>query len=230
MSKKQSSGASKSANSQAEVLRLLQDVLPKTVSDQKLAEKIYSACEKEIAARSRLMHFEKFCAKAELPDLNMESIEEIQRQFEESFGKGRVSVVPHEKKQAATVEVVLNDQVLEGVIKVGTDKNGNEEGEQEFKPKFVPFPVSLETDPELVWVLGRGENLTPQEAAVALSKANDEFWASRQGQQLLRKRVERSFPEFIRRVPSKFLGELGLKRHYKEPEPLKQIKPERARP
>lgn len=222
MSKKQKS------KPQVEVLELLKSILPKAVSDQRLADKIYSACEKEISAKSRVEHFEKFCARAELPDLNMESVDEVQRQFEESFGKGTVSLIPHPKKGAASVEVVVDGEVLEGVIKVG--KNGeSKEEEAEFKPKYVPFPVSLESDPELVWVLARGENLTPEEGAVLLSKTQDDFWASKQGQKLIRDRVERSFPEFISRVPSKMLSEIGLKRHYKEPEPVKQLKPARNR-
>jgi hypothetical protein len=210
---------------QFEALELLKNVLPKTVRDQKLVEKIYSACEKEISAKVKVESFQKFCARAELPDLHTASVKEIQKQFEESFGKGTVSVVPHPKKQAATVEVVLDGEVLEGVVKVGAT-NGSEENEDEFKPKYVPFPVSLESDPELVWVLARGENLTPEEAAITLTKTQGDFWASKQGQKLIRDRVEKTFAEFISRVPSKMLGESGLKRHYKEPEPLKQIRPE----
>ena len=42
-------------------------------------------------------------------------IEEIQKQFEDSFGKGAVSVLAHPKKQAATVEVVIDGEVLEGL-------------------------------------------------------------------------------------------------------------------
>src|SRR4051812_12301318 len=90
--------------------------------------------------------------------------------------------------------------------------------------KFVPFPVCLPTDPELVWMLGKRENLTAEEAGILLSKVEDEFWASKAGQKLIRDRVERSFPEFVARVPSKMLTEVGLKRHYKEPEPIKAIK------
>jgi hypothetical protein len=131
--------------------------------------------------------------------------------------------VPHPKKQAATVEVVLDGEVLEGVVKVGAN-GGEEEGEDEFKPKYVPFPVSLEADPELVWVLARGENLTPEEAAITLTKTQDDFWSSKQGQKLIRDRVDKSFAEFISRVPAKMLSEGGLKRHYKEPEALKQLR------
>jgi len=146
---------------QFEALELLKNVLPKTLTDQKLVEKIYSACEKEITSKVRVESFQKFCARAELPNLETGSVKEIQKQFEDSFGKGAVSVVPHPKKQAATVEVVLDGEVLEGVVKVGTS-NGDEEGEDEFKPKYVPFPVSLPSDPELVWALARGETLRPR--------------------------------------------------------------------
>ena len=65
---------------------------------------------------------------------------------------------------------------------------------------------------------------TPDEAGIALSKAQDDFWASKTGQKLLRDRVERCFPEFISRVPSKLLSEAGLKRHYKDPEPVKRLR------
>jgi hypothetical protein len=211
---------------QFEALELLKNVLPKTLSDQKLVEKIYSACEKEITSKVRVESFQKFCARAELPNLETGSVKEIQKQFEDSFGKGAVSVIPHPKKQAATVEVVLDGEVLEGVVKVGTS-NGEEEGEDEFKPKYIPFPVSLQSDPELVWVLARGENLTPEEAAITLTKTQEDFWASKQGQKLIRDRVEKTFAEFMSRVPGKMLGEGGLKRHYKEPEPLKQLRVER---
>jgi len=37
--------------------------------------------------------------------------------------------------------------------------------------------------------------------------------------------VERSFPEFIARVPAGLLGDVGLKRHYKLPETVKVLRP-----
>ncbi len=221
MAKKQKS------NPEGQLLALLKDVLPKAVSDEKLVEKIYAACEREISAKVRVHSFQEFCTRAEVPDLEDNTIEEIQKQFENSFGKGTVTIVPHLKKQAATVEVVVDGEVLEGVVRVGKNGSGEgDDGDPEFKPKFVPFPVSLATDPELVWTFGRGENLTPEEAAISLGKAQEDFWASKQGQTLLhKKRVEKNFAEFVSRVPSKFLSELGLKRHYKEPEPVKQLRP-----
>ena len=66
--------------------------------------------------------------------------------------------------------------------------------------------------------------MSPEEAGTALSKLEEEFWASKTGQKLIRDRVERSFPEFIARVPSGLLSEVGLMRHYKTPEPVKLLR------
>lgn len=217
--------AKKSGNRNAEVLALLKDILPKAVSDQKLVQTIYTACEAQISTRVKAESFDKFCNRVHLPDLENESVEDVVRQFEESFGAGNVTVVPDPEQNTAKVEVVLGDKTLTGMVKPGP--RPEEEEEPEFKPKFVPFPVALESDPELVWVLGRGENLTTEEAAILLTKTQDEFWASKTGQNLIRKkRLDRTFPEFISRVPSKMLSESGLKRHYKEPEALKQLRRE----
>jgi hypothetical protein len=88
----------------------------------------------------------------------------------------------------------------------------------------VPFPVCLPGDKELVWLMGKRENMSPDEAGIALTKAEEEFWASKTGQKLIRDRVERSFPEFIARAPAGVLNERGLKRHYKTPEPIKSLR------
>lgn len=210
-------------NQELQLLNLLRTVLPKAVPDAKLADKIYSALEKEITAKERVGAFEKFCKRTELPDLEKKTLNEVKEQFEASFGKGTVSVVPHTAKEAVTIEVETPDGIFEGVIKVGANV-GDGEGDDELKATFVPFPVAMETDPELVWMLARDERMTPSDAAIALTKAQENFWESKAGQQHLRKRVERTFPEFIAKVPSKALVEVGLKRHYKDPEPVKQIK------
>ncbi len=96
--------------------------------------------------------------------------------------------------------------------------------EQEITLKFVPFPVCMAGDKELVWLLAKRENLTPEEAGIALSKIEEEFWASKTGQKLIRDRVDRCFPEFIARVPAGMLNEVGLKRHYKTPEAIKGMR------
>jgi hypothetical protein len=84
--------------------------------------------------------------------------------------------------------------------------------------------VSLPEDPELVWLLARREDLGPDEAARALAKIEEEFWATEKGQQLQRDHIEKTFAEFITHVPASALTESGLKRHYKEPEALKTLR------
>lgn len=212
-----------------QLLSLLKSVLPKAVPDPKLAEKIYSAFEREISAKERASAFGKVCHRTELPNLEDKTLKEVKEQFEPSFGKGTVAVVAHPGKKAVTVEVETPNGILEGVIKVGARAEGDGAEEEEVKAKFVPFPVAMETDPELVWMLARNERMTPDEASIALAKAQDGFWESKAGQQHLRNRVERTFSEFIAKVPSKALGETGLKRHYKEPEPVKKMKMLKAR-
>lgn len=220
-------------NQEEQLLELLKSVLPKAVPDPKLADKIFSALENELSVKERMAAFEKFCKRTPLPDLEKKSLSEVQKHFEESFGKGAVSLVPHPAKEAVTVEVETKDGILESVIKVGAKGAGTGEegveGEEEVKPKFVPFPIAMPSDPELVWMLGRDERMTPEEGSIALNKVQENFWESKAGQQHLRNRVERTFPEFISKVPSKMLNEVGLKRHYKDPEPVKQIKILKAR-
>jgi len=210
--------------SEMQLLELLKTILPKAVPDPKLAQKILSACESEIRAKNRVVSFDRFCQTCQLPDLKPETVAEVKAQLEQSFGEGKVSLVPHPQKKAVSVEVVLPDEFFEGVIRIKSPEEGEGEPEDEIKPKFTPFPVALPGDPELIWMLARPENRSSEEAAIALTQVQDEFWESKAGQKLLRDRVERSFPEFIARAPAKMLSEVGLKRHYKEPEPVKQLK------
>jgi hypothetical protein len=73
-------------------------------------------------------------------------------------------------------------------------------------------------------MLARRENLSPEEAAMALHRAEEDFWGSKTGQKLIRDRVERTLAEFISRAPASLLGELGLRRHYKIPEAIKVLR------
>jgi hypothetical protein len=209
-------------NKDGQLLELLKKVLPKTISDPKLAEKVYNACQEELKAKNKVSSFEKFCEKCELPDLKAATVSEVKEQFEASFGKGAVTVKADAEKEMIKVEVNVGEDTFHGTVKVRPV--GEVDEEQEVPLKFVPFPVCLPADPELVWVLGRHENLTPDEGCIKLTKLQEDFWASKTGQKLLKDRVERSFPEFISRAPAKALTELGLKRHYKEPEPIKALR------
>lgn len=207
--------------SEAQVLELLKNVLPKATRDQQLAGRIYQAVESELKAKARVAAFQKFCDRVALPDLDAKTVSDVKLQLAESFDGGDVTLKPNRKEQSLAVEIGLPDGTqLSSHIKV-REGAAEESDEQEVALKFVPFPVCLPGDPELVWVLGRHENLSPEEGSVALAKVEEEFWASKTGQKLLRDRMERSFPEFISRVPGGMLSEVGLKRHYKTPEPIK---------
>ena len=210
--------------SEVQLLELLKKVLPKATHDAQLAGEIYRAVELELKTKAKATAFEKFCAKVELPDLEAKSIEAVKAQLSSSFGEADVTLKPKRKEQSLAVEVALpNGTQLDGEIKVNPNAGQELSDEQEVSLKFVPFPVCLPGDKELVWLLAKRENMSPEEAGIALSKLEEDFWGSKAGQKMLRDRVERSFPEFIARVPGGMLGEVGLKRHYKAPEPIKLL-------
>jgi hypothetical protein len=210
---------------ETQLLELLKQVLPEAAPDPDLAGRIYQAVENALSDRARMAAFEKFCAQVALPDLEPARLAEVREQFEASFGDGEVRLEPDPAANRLAVEVTLPDgRELSSAIPVNPDAVTEEEAAPRLQ--FVPFPVALAGDPELIWLLGREENLTADEAGVALHTLEGDFWASKSGQRLLRQRVERSFPEFIARVPAKLLREAGLKRHYKEPEPVKIHQPD----
>lgn len=209
-----------------QVLELLRRVLPKATDDAKLASRILDAVEQELRQKARATAFEKFCTKCPLPNLDPESIKEVQQDLAASFGEGDVTVKPNRKEGTLAVEVALPDgSQFSSLIKVNANATPAEDDDGEPTPKYVPFPVCLPGDPELVWLLAKRENVGPDEAAIALTRAEEEFWASKTGQKLQQDRVEKSFPEFISRAPAGLLGDVGLKRHYKEPEPIKVLRP-----
>jgi hypothetical protein len=211
-------------NVEAQLLNLLKQVLPKATHDPHLAGQIYQAIEQELKAKNRTRAFEKFCTECELPDLEPKSVQAVKSQLADAFGGGDVTLKPNRKDKSLAVEVALSDgSQFSSEIKVrpASEQAGEE---QEITLKFVPFPVALPGDKELVWMMAKRENMTAEEAGIALTKIEEDFWASKTGQKLLRDRVERSFPEFISRAPAGMLSELGLKRHYKTPEPIKVLR------
>jgi hypothetical protein len=209
---------------QAQLLDLLRAVLPKIAPDPAFAEKIYSACEAELRAKNQVHSFETFCERIELPDLEPKTVEEVKQHFAAGFGDADMDLVPDDEGKGLSVDVSLPDGTQFHsripVRPVAPDAGD----EPEVALKFVAFPVALPGDPELAWALAKRENLTNEEAAIALTKIEDDFWASKTGQKLLRDRVERSFPEFIARVPAGLLADAGLKRHYKLPETVKVLR------
>jgi hypothetical protein len=221
MSKKESKSTKTKQDEQARLLALLKTVLPKATHDAELAGKIYEAIEAELRTKNRVASFQKFCDRLPLPDLESKTVDEVKLQLAAAFGEGDVTIQPNKKDKSLAVEVSLPDGTqFNTEIKVRATPPEESE-EQEVVLKFAPFPVSLPGDPELTWLLAKRENMSPDEAGIALAKAEEEFWASKPGQKMLRDRVEKSFPEFISRAPAGLLTELGLKRHYKMPEPIR---------
>jgi hypothetical protein len=215
---------------EVQLLALLKKVLPKAAPDPELAGRIYSAVEAELKSKAKVAAFEKFCARVELPDLEAKTLDDVKLQLSAAFGEGDLTIKPNRSEKNLQVEVSLPDGTqLDTSIPVRPVAADDESGDPEMTLKFVPFPVSLPGDPELIWLLAKRENLSPDEAGIALTKAQDDFWASKTGQKLLRDRVERCFPEFISRAPAGMLSEGGLKRHYKTPEPVKVLRPELVR-
>ena len=206
---------------QAQLLALLKQVLPKAAPDPVLAERIYQAIEAELRAKNQATSFKKFCDRLPLPDLESKTLDEVKLQLASAFGAGDVTIQPNKKEKSLTVEVSLPDGSQFNTEIKCRPTPPEESEEPEITLKFMPFPVSLPGDPELTWLLGKRENLSPDEAGLALAKAEEEFWASKTGQKLQRDRVEKSFPEFISRAPAGLLTELGLKRHYKTPESIR---------
>jgi len=208
----------KKKSNESQLLELLKKILPKATDDAKLAQKIFSAVELELKAKVRTTSFKDFCEKVELPNLDATTVVDVTRQLKDAFGAGDVNVRVDKKEQLLEVEVDLPDGKLSHQIKVRPVTEESEE--QEIKLKFIPFPVALPGDQELVWLLAKRENMSPEEAGISLSKIEEDFWASKTGQKLLRDRVDRTFPEFIQRAPAGLLSDVGLKRHYKTPEPI----------
>ena len=214
---------------QAQLLNLLRIILPKVAPDPALAEKIYSAFEAELRIKNRASSFEKFCERIPLPDLEANTLAEVKQQLVAGFGEADLELEPNEDGKGLRMDVSLPDGT-QFHSRILVRPNAPEASDEpEITLKFVPFPVALPGDPEMIWALAKRENLNPDEAAIALTKIEDDFWASKTGQKLIRDRVERSFPEFIARVPAGLLGDLGLKRHYKLPEPVKVLRGERKK-
>jgi len=214
-----------SKSNETQLLELLKKVLPKATHDPKLAGKILEAVEFELKAKSRGKAFEKFCARVEVPDLEPATLDQVKKELVSAFGDADITLKPNRKEKSLAVEIALPDGAqFSGELRVNPNAGAVNEEEELPVAKFIPFPVCLPGDKELVWMLARRENLSPQEGAIGLTKAEDEFWGSKTGQKLLRDRVDRSFPEFIARVPAGMLSESGLKRHYKTPEAIKPLR------
>ena len=205
---------------EAMFLALLEKVLPKATKDPHLASTIYEEVAKEVRLAKNLQAFDKFCENGALPNVDPSTMEEFASEMATKFGEENVTITPDEEGKKVAVEITLPDRTITSEVKV----DATIALEEEIKVPFVPFPVSLPEDPELVWVMARHEDLGPDEAARALANIEAEFWETRKGLDLQKKRVEKCFAEFITHVPASALKDSGLKRHYKTPETLQTLR------
>jgi len=140
------------------VLDLLRAVLPKVAPDLAWADKIYAACEVELRAKNRVVSFEKFCDRIELPDLEPKTVEEVKQHFVAGFADADLDIQPDEENKALAVDVSLPDGTqfhqLIRVRPVGPESTDD----PEVTLKFVSFPVALPGDKELAWALAKRES------------------------------------------------------------------------
>lgn len=202
-------------------LALLQQVLPKATNDTALASTIYDAVAKQVQLRNHVASFEKFCEKGSIPDLKEQTVAEFKSQLATNFGEANVVVEPKEEEKTLAVEIALPDRVIASAVKV---IHPDEVPEEQAKMPFVPFPVALPEDPELVWLLARREDFSADEAVRSLASIEEEFWATKAGQKLLKEIGERNFADFISAVPAAALADSNMKRLYKAPETLKTLR------
>ncbi len=209
-------------------LDILQAILPNATKDPKLTTRIIKAVKKELLVKEQAKAFERFCKKTAVPNLEPESVKGVENIMQESFTDSEVVVKPMKAEEIMAVEVT-DKEGIQYYGELRLDPNAppvDDPDAQNYKPKFVPFPVALPGDPENVWFLAKREDLSNDDAGRILSELQADFWESRSGQRALRKGAERAFPDFIDRVPAGILREVGLKRHYKQPEALKVIRVE----
>ena len=205
---------------EAMFLALLEKVLPKATKDPHLASSIYDEVAKEVRLAKNLQAFDKFCETGALPDVEQDTIKQFCDELDTKFGAGNVDVRVDEDGKKVGVEIKLPDRTVSAEVKV----DATIALEEEVKVPFVAFPVALPEDPELTWLLARREDLGPDEAARALANIEAEFWETRKGLELQKKRVEKCFAEFIIHVPASALKDSGLKRLFKTPEALKELR------
>ena len=145
-------------------------MLPKATKDLHLASAIYDEVAKEVHLLKSIESFEKFCETGALPDIAPETVANFQSELAVKFGEANVALTPDEKGTEVAVEIALPDRTMSSRIKVDPTV-----AEEEVKVPFVPFPVALPDDPELVWLLARREDLGPDEALRALAKIEEGF-------------------------------------------------------
>src|SRR5260221_10398348 len=113
-----------------------------------MARTISWEVDREVRLRKALESFEKLCERGAMPNLAPETVAELQSELSAKFGEGNVTLTPDENEKNVAVEIGLPDRTVTSRVKVQAEGVDTSEGDP--KPRFVPLPISLPEDPELV--------------------------------------------------------------------------------
>lgn len=199
-----------------QVVEHLKKILPALIPVS-VAGDVVEWFEREFARRNIATTFEKFLERCELPDLSDASVQEVRNQLNAAFGPENVTLKVNQMVEGLDIVLKQKEGDLAGQIRVHPTTEANL-GQA---LKYISFPVALPGDPELTWNFAKLENMTNYDAGRLLEKVVQDFWKSKKGQKLIRDRVNCCFAEFVNHVPAAMLREVGLKRHYKEPEAIR---------
>jgi hypothetical protein len=83
---------------------------------------------------------------------------------------------------------------------------------------WVPFPVADPSNPQLVWELGRDDQVAPEVALKGLYQLESVFWKTLKGQQLAKH--SKTFECFLSNASPTGLGRCGIRRHYRQSKEL----------
>ena len=78
----------KSGMNEARFLSLLEKVLPRATQDPHLATRIYDEVQKEVRLIAHVEAFEKFCEKGSIPDVEPETMANLQTQLASELRRG----------------------------------------------------------------------------------------------------------------------------------------------
>ena len=146
----------------------------------------------------------------------------MKQQFVTAFSEGDVTIQPNKKRKSLAVEVVLPDGSQFNTEIKCRPVAPEDDGEQGSAVEVCAVPRwrCRATRNSGAWLLAKRENLTADEAGIALSKAEEEFWASKAGQKCCG--IASSAASRIHRArPRRIAQRSRLERHYKTPEPIK---------
>ncbi len=86
---------------EAQFLAILEKVLSRLLPDLKLRTSITGELSKEIKLHNELASFAKFCEKGSVPDLQPETVAELQNQLASNFGSDATVTVTPDIRAAA---------------------------------------------------------------------------------------------------------------------------------